>query len=65
MLFIAGYFKLPEKTAEDFYNEGGKRWFRTGDIAEMFEDGTVRIVDRFTEFHLLFHKYYWTGRRTW
>ena len=41
-----GYFKNEEKTAEDFYNEGGKRWFRTGDIAEMFEDGTVRIVDR-------------------
>ena len=41
-----GYFKNEEKTSEDFYNEGGKRWFRTGDIGEMFEDGTVRIVDR-------------------
>merc|ERR1712210_325290 len=41
-----GYFKNEEKTREDFYNEGGKRWFRTGDIGEMFEDGTVRIVDR-------------------
>jgi len=41
-----GYFKNEEKTKEDFYSEGGKRWFRTGDIAEMFEDGTVRIIDR-------------------
>ena len=41
-----GYFKNEEKTAEDFFNEGGKRWFRTGDIGEMFEDGTVRIIDR-------------------
>ena len=41
-----GYFKNEEKTKEDFFNEGGKRWFRTGDIGEMFEDGTVRIIDR-------------------
>lgn len=41
-----GYFKNEKKTLEDFYEEGGKRWFRTGDIAEMFEDGTVRIIDR-------------------
>ena len=41
-----GYYKNDKKTREDFYDEGGKRWFRTGDIAEMFEDGTVRIVDR-------------------
>jgi long-chain acyl-CoA synthetase len=38
-----GYFKNEEKTREDFYSEGGKRWFRTGDIAEMFPDGTVHI----------------------
>jgi len=41
-----GYFKNDKKTEEDFYNEGGKRWFRSGDIGEMFEDGTVRIIDR-------------------
>jgi len=41
-----GYFKNEEKTKEDFYDEGGKRWFRTGDIGEMFDDGTLRIVDR-------------------
>merc|ERR1719322_684789 len=41
-----GYFKNEEKTAEDFFNAGGKRWFRTGDIGEMFEDGTFRLIDR-------------------
>ena len=41
-----GYFKNDQKTEEDFYNEGGKRWFRTGDIGELFDDGTVRIIDR-------------------
>merc|ERR1712128_172703 len=41
-----GYFKNDQKTEEDFYNEGGKRWFRTGNIGELFDDGTVRIIDR-------------------
>jgi len=41
-----GYFKNDQKTEQDFFNEGGKRWFRTGDIGEMFPDGSVRIIDR-------------------
>eukprot|EP00092_Neocalanus_flemingeri_P007270 GFUD01007850.1.p1 GENE.GFUD01007850.1~~GFUD01007850.1.p1 ORF type:complete len:710 (+),score=206.08 GFUD01007850.1:109-2238(+) len=41
-----GYFKNDKKTEEEFYNEGGKRWFRTGDIGELFDDGTLRIIDR-------------------
>merc|ERR1719431_869911 len=41
-----GYFKNDQKTAEDFFDEGGKRWFRTGDIGEMFPDGSVKIIDR-------------------
>lgn len=41
-----GYFKNDQKTAEDFFDEGGKRWFRTGDVGEMFPDGSVKIIDR-------------------
>jgi acyl-CoA synthetase (AMP-forming)/AMP-acid ligase II len=38
-----GYFKLPDKTAEDFFTDAnGTRWFRTGDVGEIFEDGTQR-----------------------
>jgi len=42
-----GYYKLPDKTKEDFFtDETGRRWFRTGDIGEMAPDGTLKIVDR-------------------
>ena len=43
---ISGYFKNDKLTEENFFTEGGKRWFRTGDVGELFEDGTVRIIDR-------------------
>lgn len=39
-----GYYKLPEQTAQDFYDEGGKRWFRTGDIVVMEDDFVLRII---------------------
>ena len=26
----AGYYNMPEKTNEEFYDQGGKRWFKTG-----------------------------------
>ena len=42
----AGYFDMPEKTAEEFYEEGGKRWFRTGDIGHVMPDGGLKIIDR-------------------
>jgi len=42
----AGYFKMPEKTAEEFITYEGKRWFKTGDIGLFTTDGCIRIVDR-------------------
>lgn len=41
-----GYFKMPEKTAEDFIIYKGKRCFCTGDIGEKRSDGSIIIVDR-------------------
>lgn len=41
-----GYYKLPGKTEEDFFDEDGKRWFRTGDIGEMHYDGVLKVIDR-------------------
>ncbi|KAK3888793.1 hypothetical protein Pcinc_007177 [Petrolisthes cinctipes] len=41
-----GYYKNPEKTKQDFCDEDGRRWFRTGDIGEFDEDGSVKIIDR-------------------
>lgn len=42
----AGYYKLPAKTKEDFFQEDGKQWFRTGDIGEFHTDGSIKIIDR-------------------
>ncbi|GMS87194.1 hypothetical protein PENTCL1PPCAC_9369 [Pristionchus entomophagus] len=42
----AGYWKQPEKTAEDFVEYKGKRYFATGDIGEWREDGSLLIIDR-------------------
>ncbi|HZD72038.1 MAG TPA: long-chain fatty acid--CoA ligase [Actinomycetes bacterium] len=39
----AGYYKDLEKTAETFDPDG---WLRTGDVAQLDSDGSVRIVDR-------------------
>ncbi|XP_020815591.1 long-chain-fatty-acid--CoA ligase 4 isoform X2 [Drosophila serrata] len=41
-----GYYKLPGKTNEDFFEEGGRRWFKTGDIGEVQADGVLKIIDR-------------------
>lgn len=41
-----GYFNLPDKTQEDFFQENGVNWFRTGDIGEFDKNGKLKIVDR-------------------
>jgi len=42
-----GYYKMPDKTDEEFFTDvEGRRWFKTGDIGQIEEDGTLRIVDR-------------------
>lgn len=41
-----GYYKLPGKTDEDFFEEDGQRWFRTGDVGEVHPDGVLKIIDR-------------------
>lgn len=38
-----GYYKMPEATADAWTMDG---WFRTGDVAVMLPDGSLRIVDR-------------------
>lgn len=47
-----GYFKLPGKTEEDFFEENGRRWFKTGDIGEFHPDGVLKIIG---EFYFPFH----------
>ena len=39
-----GYYKNPEKTAEDFTTINGLRYFCTGDIGEFCPDGTMKII---------------------
>ncbi len=38
-----GYWRMPEKTAEEFTADG---WFRTGDVGMVDDQGYVRIVGR-------------------
>jgi malonyl-CoA/methylmalonyl-CoA synthetase len=44
---FAGYWRMPEKTAEEFTTDAeGRRWFKTGDVGEWTADGYLRIVGR-------------------
>jgi malonyl-CoA/methylmalonyl-CoA synthetase len=38
-----GYWRMPEKTAEEFTADG---WFKTGDVGKVDKDGVVTIVGR-------------------
>ena len=40
---FSGYWRMPEKSAEEFAAGG---WFRTGDVARVDEDGYVHLVGR-------------------
>lgn len=46
-IITLGYFSQPEMTKKSFYtDEHGIRWFQTGDIGEMYSNGTIKIIDR-------------------
>jgi len=40
---FSGYYKKADKTAESFDEQG---WFKTGDIAMVYPNGSVKIIDR-------------------
>ncbi len=43
---MKGYWNRPDETAKVFSEIGGERWFRTGDLARMDEDGYFHFYDR-------------------
>jgi len=46
-MIAQGYYKMEEKTKEDFHVDSrGIRWFKTGDIGQFDEDGSLRLIDR-------------------
>lgn len=40
---FTGYYKRPDKTAEAFDAEG---WFLTGDVVQIYPNGSIKIIDR-------------------
>ncbi|GGY34052.1 long-chain-fatty-acid--CoA ligase [Bacterioplanes sanyensis] len=48
---MKGYWNRPEATAESFTPDG--KWFRTGDVAIIDDDGFVSIVDRIKDMILV------------
>ena len=42
----SGYYNNPELTEQSYIFDDNIRWFKTGDIAEVFSDGTFKIIDR-------------------
>jgi long-subunit acyl-CoA synthetase (AMP-forming) len=46
---MQGYWNNPEATAEVIVEEGGKRWFRTGDLVSLVDDGFMKVTGRSKE----------------
>jgi mycobactin phenyloxazoline synthetase len=42
----AGYRNDPERTAERFVDHQGVRWYKTGDLARYWPDGTIEFLGR-------------------
>ena len=42
----AGYRNDPERTAERFVEHDGVRWYKTGDLARYWPDGTIEFLGR-------------------
>nr|XP_046917028.1 LOW QUALITY PROTEIN: long chain acyl-CoA synthetase 9, chloroplastic-like [Dermatophagoides farinae] len=46
-LVAINYFKRPEQSNEVFItDQNGIRWFQTGDVGELYPNGTIKIIDR-------------------
>ncbi|OXA38215.1 Long-chain-fatty-acid--CoA ligase 3 [Folsomia candida] len=45
-----GYLKQNGPNKDDFFEEDGTRWFRTGDIGQVEGDGSFRLIDRKKDF---------------
>jgi long-chain acyl-CoA synthetase len=43
---MKGYWNKPEANKESFFEAEGKRWFRTGDIVKMDEEGYFYFIER-------------------
>ncbi|CAN7939551.1 unnamed protein product [Ixodes hexagonus] len=41
-----GYYNNEALTREHYKEDGGMRWFYTGDIGQMYPDGTFSVIDR-------------------
>jgi acyl-CoA synthetase (AMP-forming)/AMP-acid ligase II len=40
------YYNDPEKTAATFVEHDGERWVLTGDVATVFDDGSIQLMGR-------------------
>jgi long-chain acyl-CoA synthetase len=43
---MLGYYNRPDETAKSIFTDSDGRWFKTGDMGLMEEDGFFKIVDR-------------------